>query len=59
MYFELARNAKIQEYTAIKNMHEEALNSASSLFASKDDKNATREYISLLENEISRLKALK
>ncbi len=70
MYFNLARNAKIQEYEAIINVYEMALDDASvdmrsgvidviyAATVSDEEKQAMRDYIDWLDEEIDRLKSL-
>ncbi len=70
MYFDLARNAKIQEYEAMINIYKMALDDATidmssgvleiihSWTVSEEDKQAVRDTIDMLENEIERLESM-
>ena len=58
-YFELARNAKIQEYEAIRDMLEDAMNGIGSWFKSDDDIQAVKLQIQRCEVEIRNLKNMK
>lgn len=71
IYFELARTAKIQEYTAMSNMYENARNEMgeniiskgvikgiASAFTSEEDKQILSEAIDILDDEIIRLQDL-
>lgn len=70
VYFDLARNAKIQEYEAIINLYKEALETVdidmfssvpdviTAAFTSEDEIQAVRDQIDALEDEIERLKGL-
>lgn len=54
LYFELARNAKLQEYRSIKELYENALNSYLT-FPSKEEKETVLSQIEMLEKEINKL----
>ena len=70
IYFDLARNAKIQEYEAIINLYEEALETVdidmfssvpdmiTAMTASEEEIQAVKNQIDALEDEIERLKGL-
>jgi len=71
IYFELARTAKIQEYTAMSNMYENAKNEIgthsmgkgviqgiASLFTSEEEKQILNDAIDILDDEIIRLQDL-
>ncbi len=57
-YFELARNAKIQEYQAMQNLYIDARESFSSIFKSEEEKTSIQGVIDTLDDEIWRLEHL-
>ncbi|MBR2038261.1 MAG: hypothetical protein IKA09_11145 [Lachnospiraceae bacterium] len=72
IYFQLAKEAKLQEYNSVKTILEDSLkksttfdilggisNSISALRANKEDIEMTRDYLTRIESEIQRLENLK
>ncbi len=57
-YFQLAKEAKLQEYRAIKEVTEDALNSTSAFFKSDEDKAYTRSILAQIDAEIQRLESM-
>lgn len=55
IFYKLAKQAKLQEYKAIKKVTEKALNSGGAIFSSDEDKQYTRDVIAEINVEIEKL----